>query len=132
MTGKRLLARETKKRAKNEVTNFKECAARAFLILPDEDKDPAAETFSIMLDEDDEFVFRAIPFDSVPKKGAGSLLGRNFERVRVSKEMRKFFKEYAYVDEEGKLRDGAQYNNDASALTGMGDPLFGRAVFVKK
>lgn len=124
------------KRARTEVVDFATSAAKAFVVLPDDDDDPLAETYSIVLDpeEEDEFVFRAIAHEKIPKEGAHKLLGCNFERVRISKDMRKFFREYAFVDEEGKMRNGAKFNNNASALTGMTlrDPLFGRVVFVKK
>ena len=127
---------EPSKRVCSEVVDFSESKAKAFVVLPDGDYDPLAETFSITIGpgEDDKFVFRAIPHEKIPKQGAHKLLGCNFERVRVSEEMRVFFKEYGYVDEEGKLKPDAKFNNDASAITlsTMSDPLFGRVVFVKK
>lgn len=127
---------ESDKRARTEVVDFATCPAKAFVVLPDDDDDPLAETFSILLDPEEggKFVFRAIPHDKIPEEGAHALIGDTHKSVRVSDSMREFFKKYAFVGENRRMPHNANLNNIASAIAGttLRELLFGRAVFVKK
>ena len=122
--------------ARTEVIDFATCTAKAFVVLPDDDDDPLAKTFSIMLDpeERDEFMFRAIPHDKIPEEGAHTLIGATRKSVRISDSMRDFFKKYAFVGENRRMPHNANLNNYASVMAGttLRELLFGRVVFVKK